>query len=118
MECKNSGVCAEHDLWNRHAVPVFQSASEQALVEAHAEIARLTAECERVKEELKEALVGVCYGRMCEKELFALRARRKASVTSGRGRIFGNVFSPDRWVVILGLVTVFIVPGLSAWLLV
>ena len=59
VECKNCGVCAEHGLWNHHAVPIFQSASEQEIEEAHAEVARLTAECERVKEELKEALVGV-----------------------------------------------------------
>lgn len=77
-ECKDCGVCTEPDPWNRRAGPISQSASEQALAEAHAEIARLTAECEQVKAELKEALVGVSYGRMCEKELFALRARRKA----------------------------------------
>ena len=58
------------------AALLSQPASEQALAEARAEIVRLTAECERVKDELKEALVGVCYGRMCEKELFALRARK------------------------------------------
>ena len=58
------------------AAPLSQPASEQALAEARAEIVRLTAECERVKDELKEALVGVCYGHMCEQELFALRARK------------------------------------------
>ena len=71
----DEGVCTKPDLWDRRVAPIFQSASEWALAEAHTEIARLTAECERLKEELKEALVGVTYGRMCEKELFALRAR-------------------------------------------
>jgi len=73
------GVCAKPDLWDRRAAPIFQAASEQALAEAHAEIARLTAECERVKVELKEALVGVSYGRRCEKELLALRAKEPYS---------------------------------------
>ena len=58
--------------------PVSQSALDHALAEAYSEIARLTAECDRVKEELKEALVGVTYGRMCERELVALRARKRA----------------------------------------
>src|SRR5262245_5527621 len=61
------------------AARLSHSSSEQALAEARAEIARMTAECDQVKEELKEALVGVSYGRMCEKELFALRARKALS---------------------------------------
>ena len=69
-------LVAEEREWR--AVEISQSVSEQALAEAYAEIARLAAECERVKEELKEALVGVTYGRMCEKELIALRARKRA----------------------------------------
>src|SRR5262245_62071738 len=73
------GVYTEPGLWNRYTNSISQSASEQALAEAHAEIARLTAETQRVKEELKEAPVGLSYGRMCEKELFALRSWTKRS---------------------------------------
>ena len=70
---------------DRDHVVLPGKSSEAALAEAHAEIARLTAECDEVKEKLKEALVGVSYGRMCDKELRALRTtmtvRRMADTT-------------------------------------
>ena len=78
VQCEGCGVYTEPHLWNRRAGPVIHAASEQALAEAHAEIARLRAQYEETREQLKEALVGVTYGRMCEKELRALRDRINA----------------------------------------
>jgi hypothetical protein len=96
VECRVCGVCTEPHVWNRRAAMVSQVAIARALAEAHVEIARLSAECEELKEQLKEALVGVTYGRMCEKELRALRSRMKATAGAGdrRTATLGSRISP------------------------